>query len=275
MSELREVFEMVTKQTEPDVDAWREQERRQRRTARNRKLGALAMVASIGIVAVVVVIRAAEDRTGTQPVDRPPPTTSRTVRSIPPEETLLEPGRYVMSTHGLPDFNASHRITIDVPEGYLGFYRSVVLKPGTETGVALWSVGYTFHDACNWMGTRSAISSTDDLVAALAGQKALHPSTPTDIRIDGFAGTYMEVTVPARDPTGAKLGRCGNSEFRVWADAVGRVRYLNNWGQTDHLWILEVDGAQLVIDAPIAGNASAQERAEVLQMVESIRIGPR
>jgi hypothetical protein len=39
VSELREVFEMVTKQAEPDVDAWRDQERRQRRKSRNRKLG--------------------------------------------------------------------------------------------------------------------------------------------------------------------------------------------------------------------------------------------
>jgi Tol biopolymer transport system component len=71
--ELREVFEMVTKQTEPDLDAWREQEQRHRRASRNRKLGALAVAAGIGLVAVIVVIRAAGDGTGTQPAVQPDP----------------------------------------------------------------------------------------------------------------------------------------------------------------------------------------------------------
>jgi len=71
--ELREVFEMVTKQTEPDLDAWREQEQRHRRASRNRKLGAFAVAAGIGLVAVVVIIRAAGDGTGTQPAVQPTP----------------------------------------------------------------------------------------------------------------------------------------------------------------------------------------------------------
>jgi len=54
MSELKEVFEMVTKQTEPDVDAWRDQERRQRRKTMTRKVGAFALAAAIGIAAVVL-----------------------------------------------------------------------------------------------------------------------------------------------------------------------------------------------------------------------------
>jgi Tol biopolymer transport system component len=56
MSELREVFEMVTKQTEPDVDAWREQERRQRNANRNKKIGAIALVAVLVVAGVVLAI---------------------------------------------------------------------------------------------------------------------------------------------------------------------------------------------------------------------------
>jgi WD40-like Beta Propeller Repeat len=63
MSELREVFEMVTKQTEPDLDAWRDQEHRQRRAARNRKAGAIALVAALvlGVIAFATVLRPGED----------------------------------------------------------------------------------------------------------------------------------------------------------------------------------------------------------------------
>jgi Tol biopolymer transport system component len=54
MSELREVFEMVTKQTEPDVDAWRDQERRQRKANRNKKMGAIAVAAALVIALVAI-----------------------------------------------------------------------------------------------------------------------------------------------------------------------------------------------------------------------------
>lgn len=68
MPELKEVFDMVTKQTEPDVDSWKEQERRQRRIGQSRRVGAFALVAAIAAVAVVIasiVMRPAErDRTG-------------------------------------------------------------------------------------------------------------------------------------------------------------------------------------------------------------------
>jgi hypothetical protein len=67
MPELKEVFEMVTKQTEPDLDAWHQQERRMRRAARNRRMGAIGLVASLGLAAVVIVVAS---RTGQdQPID--------------------------------------------------------------------------------------------------------------------------------------------------------------------------------------------------------------
>ena len=75
MPELKEVFEMITKQTEPDLDSWKEQERRQRRTARNRRVGAFALVAAIGIVAGVIAINAIDtenrERTGGLPTRVP------------------------------------------------------------------------------------------------------------------------------------------------------------------------------------------------------------
>jgi hypothetical protein len=286
MPELREVFEMVTKQTEPDVDAWREQERRQRRTNRNRKIGALAIAAAIGLVAVVVLIRAVDEGTGTQPGGQG--TTTNQESSPDPllsiTEGPLEPGRYIISTFDA-DFNASHRITIDVPEGYEGVEYGVgagagasVLKsppsvPGRDTGVSLYDVGYAFADACDWSGTLSPISSADELVAALGGQQGLRPSSPTDVVVSGFDGTFMELTVPAQ----AKLDRCTAGRMQAWAltgDGDDWI-WLNNPRQHDLLWILEVDGVPLVIDAFLAPSASAQDRAELLQMVDSIRIDPR
>ena len=70
MPELKEVFDMVTKQTEPEVDSWREQEQRQRQTARNRRIGAFALVAAIAAVAAVIAISAMRPEIGTAPAVR-------------------------------------------------------------------------------------------------------------------------------------------------------------------------------------------------------------
>ncbi len=56
MTELREVFEMTTKQAEPDQDSWRDQERRQQRSRRRRGIGAFVVAAAIGIVALALIL---------------------------------------------------------------------------------------------------------------------------------------------------------------------------------------------------------------------------
>jgi hypothetical protein len=55
MAELKEIFEMVTHDTEPKQDAWREQEQRQRRETRSRRIRAYTAVAAVIIVALVAV----------------------------------------------------------------------------------------------------------------------------------------------------------------------------------------------------------------------------
>lgn len=61
MTELREVFEMVRSKTEPVQDAWEEHERRQRRVARNRKIGAIGASAALAIVAAWFVLNPSEE----------------------------------------------------------------------------------------------------------------------------------------------------------------------------------------------------------------------
>jgi Tol biopolymer transport system component len=76
MPELREVFEMTTKQIEPDVDAWREQEKHQRRSSRNKRIGAFAVAAAFGLAAVVLVLsnRTDPNPNSNRPAVEPSPT---------------------------------------------------------------------------------------------------------------------------------------------------------------------------------------------------------
>lgn len=81
MAELKELFEVTTKQMEPDQDSWREQQELQDRGAKGRKRGALTVAAVIG-VAVVSIFAALNRSDGTRPGDdalRQPRRTPRVV----------------------------------------------------------------------------------------------------------------------------------------------------------------------------------------------------
>jgi Tol biopolymer transport system component len=72
MSELREVFEMATKEMKPDRDAWKEQERRETRRSRNRTAGAFLAVAILLVGATLFALSQMNDSTTTpQAPDQP------------------------------------------------------------------------------------------------------------------------------------------------------------------------------------------------------------
>ena len=68
MPELKEVFEMVAERSEPDLDSWNQQEDRQRRIARNRKVGVFVLAATIAVAAFVLILRADDRGGGPTPV---------------------------------------------------------------------------------------------------------------------------------------------------------------------------------------------------------------
>jgi hypothetical protein len=223
------------------------------------------VAAVIGIVAVVVVIRAVEDPAEPQPGGQGDTNATVPVPILP--NGAVDPGRYLFTPD--PDIDASYTITMEVPEGYEGGEGAYIQEPGSnQTGLVVMAIGDVHADACQWRGTRSAISSTDAAVAALLNQKGIRTSAPTDVMLDGLAASYMERTIPAQ----AGLSECDQFEFRTWVETGGGARYLGAPGQVDLLWILDIDGIPLVIDVSLEPGTSEQVRAELLQMVESIQI---
>jgi hypothetical protein len=70
MPELKEIFEMTTKQVEAAAESWREQEKRQRTANRNKRIGAFAVVAAIGLAAVVLVLGTRPGKDARTPANR-------------------------------------------------------------------------------------------------------------------------------------------------------------------------------------------------------------
>ncbi|HZD17056.1 MAG TPA: hypothetical protein VE669_02830 [Actinomycetota bacterium] len=71
MPDVREVYEMVTKQKGPAPGALERQQRRQIRTARNRKIGAIAAAAAIVVAGIAVILGFRGGQSGTTPAAEP------------------------------------------------------------------------------------------------------------------------------------------------------------------------------------------------------------
>jgi hypothetical protein len=71
MPDIREVYEMVTKQKPPDPGALERQQNRQVRAARNRRFGAFAVAAVIAGVAVALILATGPGTRNKQPASEP------------------------------------------------------------------------------------------------------------------------------------------------------------------------------------------------------------
>jgi len=274
MPEIQEVFRMATQKVRPDPEALDRQHRGQRRRVAQKMAAVYALVALLIVAGVVIGISTLRSD-DVQPAGSG--SNPSTVPSSTPEHLSsggdVEPGTYVVSAID-PDFDASYAITVTVPSGYQAFDGWGIMQDSGRQWVSASIVGNVYADPCRWKGTLSHPTvggNTEALVAALANQPGLHASTPTDVTLAGFAGKRMGRTVPAS----ISLADCDDAQFRFWLDTGGGERNTPFTGEHQELWILDVDGVPLVIEAAWPLEASSQVQAELTQMVESIRIDPK
>jgi hypothetical protein len=183
----------------------------------------------------------------------------------------LEPG-----THVTEDFLT--RVTFTVPAGWEGrvggpYVVDLGVRGGPRAlGFLIFDVVYA--DPCNFsVGpiTPQPGPTVDDLANALAGLPGLGATAPTDITVDGYRGKQVTLTAPPSTLTGCVLSPDG--DMRIWASPLGAT-YGMNPGDRNRVWILDVDGQRLVIDAPQPMTQSVAEKAEVQQILDSIKLAP-
>jgi len=232
----------------------------------------LVFVAMLTIVAgIVAACSPSGDDTPTGATGSGPTSAPSPRAPTAPSSEASGPRTHVFYT-GDPKFDAKYRITMDLLDGYAGEVGGVVFGTDGGQGISAWTVGNVYTEPCRWHGALldpPIDSSVDGLVAGLADQDSRRPSAPTDVTLDGFTGKYMELSVPSR----VHLAECNDGQFRTWLDPMGGARYLEP-GQHDLLWIVDVDGDRLVIDSALAPDTTPQDRADRIQMVESIQIEP-
>jgi len=115
--------------------------------------------------------------------------------------------------------------------------------------------------------------SIDDLVGGLAAIPGVDVTQPERARLAGFSGVRMDL----REPTG--LPDC--ESFHLWRLRVSfhdrgieSKVYSSPQGWLHELWILDVTGHRLVIDASRAADAPTELVRELENIVQSIDIKP-
>jgi hypothetical protein len=175
--------------------------------------------------------------------------------------------------------------SLEVPAGWTTMGRFTIKEGGGQLvlGIGVWDVGMVPGDPCRWQSTTQLPGPTvDDLVTALTAQVSRNATAPVAVTLAGYPGTYLELSVPAdlvvtgdADFEGCDVEPSdGHRNFVSWFGAGGiGTRYQQVAGQVDQLWILDVEGQRLVVNATRSPDATPADIVEQLRIVQSLQIG--
>ena len=160
-----------------------------------------------------------------------------------------------------------------VPPGWLTCVNNAGLLCPADGwgGVEIYIVTNVVVDPCDDAALRdpSVGPTVEDLVIAISSLPWSAVTPPTEITVDGFRGTELEVTAPTSSPC------VGTDEFEMWATTLSALAKGVGPGERTRLRILDVHGTRVVIAGSyLPGTTSAQHLAEINAIIDSVRFRP-
>jgi hypothetical protein len=235
-----------------------------------RSASARCLVISASLFVAVACTRTASSSTGAS---------SSTVEATPTASSTNPDVRsidgFVMGTGHYPGFTVQAPSPWSTSDGYFVINHT----GGVVLGISVWDVGQVSRNPCHWRGHLYDPGPTvDDLVAALSAQPTRDPTTPTDVTLAGYHGRYVQWSVPAdmvvtgnSNFAGCDVKLNGHRDYVSWFGQGMGDRWQQMAGQVDRLWVLDVSGQRLVVDATYSPNTSQAQRDELGQIVNSLR----
>jgi hypothetical protein len=224
---------------------------------------------------------------GSSPSTVPSPTPSPAASPIPLQGGPLVPGTYFigpdLKDHWMacpeqptPGCSNTMLLTFTVPDGWAGVFDSIWLYPEQNrapdgAGMIFTRGGWLRSDPCRSTqadaGDEAPVDipvgpTVDDFATALADHPLLDTTTPIDTTLAGYSGKYLDLQVP-------DLAAC-TSRYEPWDGNI----YAQGSGHRWHLWILDVDGQRVVVEATDYAGTSSEHRAELQAIVDSVVIEP-
>jgi hypothetical protein len=156
------------------------------------------------------------------------------------------------------------------------------LAPAETVGVVLlawtWPAGTGFNvygDPCHWSTTipETPVTTVDEIAAALAVQPSRDATAPVDVTLGGYSGKQITLHVPddiALDSAG-EFADCDQTRFASYGTEGDPEpgRYHQGPSQIDELWILDVGGSIVILDAVYGPAVPADLVEELRTMAES------
>lgn len=237
---------------------------------------AIAAAAVVAVAIVGVNLLPARGGVGTLPT-APPPTASPSPSLAPspsPEAVFPPAGKLAIGRHSLT--RGGIGLSIEVPaagwRSAQGFFIEKEVGATPEGASFLFwdpSPLGVFADPCTQKPGPIVGPSTADLAAAvstLAGSQLV--SGPTDVTVGGQPAKHVVITIPEDAPCPA-----GEKGFHLWfADLdQGEARYVTALGETSRVWIVDVDGTRLFIEAESYKGAGPEVEQEIQKLIDSIQ----
>lgn len=234
---------------------------------------AVAAVVVFALTAVGGSVVVGDGSTSPQPVS--PVTPSPTVGSVPSGEgaadIAIEPGTYRVpsSSWSAVDF------TIAFPEGWTVQYGTIYHHgPDQELSLEAAVVDEIFTDACRGAGVPMGVGPRgQDLVAALRRQPGPATGRPVQTTLGGYPATRVDLRIPQRlDLETCRMADSGHLGLQVWYSEPADNYFVLLPGAVASVYVLEVGGERQVFVAQNRTPRSAEARAELQAVLDSIRI---
>lgn len=166
------------------------------------------------------------------------------------------------------------RYSVWVPGGWSASGEFVTRSGPNVMGLSVWDAIKVPTDPCRWSSTMTTPGPTvDDLVKALVAQRTRNASTPAAVTLAGYKGVVLTWSVPPDMVDGEKCDPWPDNGYRDFVSFLGvggSERYQQLANQVDSLWVLDVNGHRLVVDATYSADATDAQKAELKQVTESL-----
>jgi hypothetical protein len=188
--------------------------------------------------------------------------TTATVSPTPRPTPIPTPagGEEQLTVTGLP-----LSVTVTLPPGWEAEGSLVsrsTEEAGTAMSVSVWLVQSVYRDPCRWRGALLEVGPTaGELADALAAQPTRR-ARQSVVKLGELTAHWITMRVPGD----ADLASCDEGEFRSWES-----RAHDGPGQIDEVYVIDVGGTRVVVDAAYFPDASSEEIAEIHRIVGSMR----
>jgi hypothetical protein len=194
-----------------------------------------------------------------------------------PEATSVPPGRYrfTWSQASAANGEVGPSIDITIPSaGWTSFAQFAVDKnydlttAGAGPSFVIWRISNRYTDGCvhatDGLLSPAPGGGIEELLMALANQRGITAGPLTPVTIDGYGGKYVELTVAI------DIATCAGGQFYPWID-----KFVQGNNEVLRVYALDVGASHpMTFFLRIPARTTAQDRAELMSVVDSIHIEP-